>query len=156
MSLFKPNPKLVALAAAIVGIQMLMAVGSSDSVDGNDTQGSVATQKADDSCEYGNVAECRDQCERGNGDSCSTLGVMYVNGASVERDEVAAGKLYQKACDLESAQGCYALHSALVHGVGMQKDADRATTIAGKACGLGNEDSCTFARRMRLVQDSSR
>ena len=81
---------------------------------------------------------------------------MYVNGASVERDEVAEGELYQKACDLNSAQGYYALYSALISGVGMQRDTPLATTATEKACGLGHEGSCTFIRRIRLVQGSSR
>ena len=81
---------------------------------------------------------------------------MYMNGASVERDEVAEGELYQKACDLNTAQGYYAIYSALIYGVGIQRDTPLATTVAEKACGLGHEDSCTFIRRKRPVQGPSR
>ena len=85
--------KLVALA----GLQMIMSLGSSDTPDGE-----TAQQKSFQ-CEYGYFDQCREQCEIGSGDSCSNIGVMYVNGASVECDEVAAGELYQKACNLNSA-----------------------------------------------------
>jgi len=73
--------KLVALA----GLQMIMSLGSSDTPAGETIQ-----QKSF-------------QREIGSGDSYSNIGVMYVNGASAERDEVAAGELYQKACNLNSA-----------------------------------------------------
>ncbi len=71
VKIFKPNMKFVALA----GLQMIMSPGSSDTPDGE------TNQQKSFQCEYGDFDQYREQCEIGNGDSRSNLGVMYVNGA---------------------------------------------------------------------------
>jgi len=153
MKFFKPNLKLAAAAGVLY---LIISLASSCAPDGDRTKSTVKAEHNGFECEYGDFDQCLEQCEIGNGDSCSNLGIMYVNGVGVKRDEVEAGKLYQKACDLSSPKGCYALYSALVYGVGMPRDSRRAITVADKACSLGHEESCSITKLNRSVQGLSR
>ena len=95
-------------------------------------------------CEMGDEADCKQQCELGNAESCLNLGLMYVNANGVEQNKPRGAELYRKSCELNSADGCYALYSALLYGVGVPTDSTQALKVAEKACSLGDQKSCSI------------
>lgn len=139
------GPKYLKRVAVCFALYLLIQLGGSLGSDSEPKE--IALKKAaPDSlaCIPGDLEECDQKCESGSGDSCVTLGTMYVNGQGVEVDREEAAALYQEACDLDSPQGCYALYSSYLYGVGIKQDSSRGLEFAKKACTLGHQDSCAI------------
>ena len=70
-------------------------------------------------CPAGDLAGCRAQCEKGNAESCASLGSIYREGTSgVARDEARAVELYRNACTHGSREGCANLRRMYREGRG--------------------------------------
>jgi TPR repeat protein len=52
---------------------------------------------------------CTAQCDRGDRQSCTTLGAMYAQGHLVEKADASAVKAYSRGCELGDWLGCYEL-----------------------------------------------
>lgn len=135
----------ILLIATFLQASMLACRSSSDNSEPVKKVVAEKTKQKLPTCEYGDLDECERLCEEGSGDSCSNLGIMYVNGIGVDRDEKQAAILYKKACDMDSADGCYALYSAHLYDVGLRGDPEIEKFALNKACKLGHKKSCSIS-----------
>lgn len=54
------------------------------------------------SCKEGNFKDCSSKCADGDLGSCNALGIMYSNGAGVEKDLSRAVETWRKACEKDN------------------------------------------------------
>ena len=94
-------------------------------------------------CRYGDVQDCSVQCDKGNNESCDTLGVMFMGGAGVARNAAKAAPLHKKACDGGLANACFNYGLVLLNGEGVPKDEASAVPLFAKACKEGVTRACT-------------
>jgi len=87
---FKPNLKWVSVGA--IGLLLLSSGTYSDGSKDQKTNRTSSVKAATSvACDMGDLSNCSRQCDEGNGDSCSHLGVMYVTGNGVDQDKVKGG-----------------------------------------------------------------
>lgn len=66
------------------------------------------------------------------------LGLMYLNGVGVERNEAAAADLFRKAADGGDRDGMFRYAEALEKGAGVERDADKARRYFVEAGRMGH------------------
>ena len=67
---------------------------------------------------------------------------LYEHGQGVQKDEVQAAQLYERACDAGDGVGCGFLGDMYAKGWGVKKNKDRAKELYRKACQLGWTQAC--------------
>ena len=82
-------------------------------------------------------------CDSGDMQGCTDLGVMYATGAGVTRDDARAVSLYQRACDGGEMRGCFNLGLIYRTGAGVTRDDARARSLYRQACDGGLPEACT-------------
>lgn len=110
--------------------------------DGKCTRPDTATTHA---CQLGDVRDCTLQCEKGNAQSCDTMGYMFSSGSGVTRNDAEAAGLFKRACDGGFPNGCLNHGVMLENGLGVAKDEGAALGLYEKACGDGNALGCSAA-----------
>jgi TPR repeat protein len=45
-------------------------------------------------------------CNKGNGEACAAVGVMFNTGTGIQKDDIKAIDFYSKSCKLKYTQGC--------------------------------------------------
>ena len=90
-------------------------------------------------------APAQKACEAGEAHACTLQGELTRNGAGVTKDEVAAGKLFDKACSGGDAAGCTALAKSL--GI---TDLPRSLALLEKACKGGDVTGCAVVGAQHL------
>jgi uncharacterized protein len=90
----------------------------------------------------------REACKKGDGRSCSNLGILYRTGKGVTRDRQRARHLYKKACDGGQVGGCFNLGWLYRTGTGVAKDVARAAALYKRACKGGVGRGCTKLGRL--------
>jgi TPR repeat protein len=93
-------------------------------------------------CAFGDAAECRAQCDRGDMNSCDVLGFMLWHGKGVTPDLAQAAALYRKTCDTDDSIGCSNLAVFLYRGDGVDVDQVKAAALFEHGCALGDKGSC--------------
>lgn len=96
-------------------------------------------------CQTGDVRDCTMQCEKGNAQSCDTLGYMFSSGTGVTRNDAEAAQLFKRACDAGFANGCFNQGVSLEAGLGVGKNEAGAFPLYEKACGDGSALGCSAA-----------
>ena len=81
-------------------------------------------------------------CNRGDGESCVILGLLYRRGQGVSRDDARAVPLFQQSCTTGFPRGCGLLGESYLFGLGAAKDMTQAKNILEKACDVGDGPSC--------------
>src|SRR6266545_2680359 len=66
------------------------------------------------------------ECEKGQLASCTALGIDYLTGRGVTKDENKARALLERACGGNDARGCNNLGIIYAEGQGVPKDEARA------------------------------
>jgi hypothetical protein len=89
-------------------------------------------------CNRGDVAECKAQCEAGEGWSCSRFGAALLGSS----DGGGAASAFKKSCDLGHPGGCSNYGLLLSKGTGVPKDDVAAATFFGQACSGGDPTGC--------------
>jgi hypothetical protein len=96
-------------------------------------------------CEYTNLAECTDECDRGNAGSCKYLAGMYAKGKVVAKDLGKAEQLYAMACSKEDASACTDLATLIFNrGPSGAEEKTKAEGLRRKACDDGEPVACAF------------
>lgn len=72
------------------------------------------------------VVWLKERADKGNADSMVALGVMYLNGQGVTKDEAAAKQLFERAVTLHHPAACYNLGLMHLNGWGVAKDERQA------------------------------
>jgi hypothetical protein len=103
-------------------------------VDGKCTKVTAGTKHV---CKAGDLADCKAQCDAGDGWSCSRFGA-----ALLASDATGASGAFKKSCDLGHAGGCSNYGLLLSKGLGASKDDPAAATFFGKACSGGDPTGC--------------
>jgi len=67
----------------------------------------------------------------------------------VDKDNLAAAKLYGAACDAEDADGCKDLADMFMGGKGIVADRRKALELYRKACDGDNEDACAAEKKLQ-------
>lgn len=94
-------------------------------------------------------------CEANAEDTCSALGVMYLNGNSaVAKDVGRAKELFERACLAGGTRGCHNVGVLHRDGIGGAKDPKRALGYFTRACDGGLAIAC--AGVADLVEPESR
>lgn len=98
--------------------------------------------RATQTCEGGNVAECRERCSKDEGMPCYKLGWLYERGQEVDASFEQALKLYQQSCDASWPQACRALGDLYWRGERVDLNRPKALEYWQRACGLGLGLAC--------------
>lgn len=98
--------------------------------------------RATQTCEGGNVGDCRDRCGKSEGMACYKLGWLHERGLEVEHDFEQSMRLYQQACDGNWPQACRALGDLYWRGERVGLNRKKALEYWERACGLGLEVAC--------------
>ena len=86
-------------------------------------------------------------CNKGDGKSCSKIGVMYSNQLGIKRNFNQAFTFMEKACSLNDMGGCVSLGMMLRDGMGIEKkDEKLALSTFSKTCKKGIELACFFEK----------
>lgn len=93
-------------------------------------------------CHAEQPVECGEQCSRGHGGSCATMGFLYASGRGVPKDAAQAVSFFQKACDKKDGLGCTNLGVMLERGEGAPRDLVRASSLYKDACDGGQTLGC--------------
>ena len=93
-------------------------------------------------CSYGDEAQCRAQCNRGDVDSCDVLGFMRTRGPGAAKDAAAAIPPYAKSCEMGDAIACDNLGALYLDGSAVATDAAKAGAYFQRACDFGSADAC--------------
>ena len=112
-------------------------------------------------CDPTNEAECKEQCAKGDIESCYNAGSITLKGARIDGPEVTeAAALWGKACDGGIADACARLSqviwwSPLYHN--SLKDLSKAAVAAKKGCELLSPWACElYAQRADELQPAER
>jgi hypothetical protein len=111
-------------------------------------------------CKEGDVPDCTAQCDKGNGDSCNTLGVYWQKGDyarkgadgkpdPVKPDAKKAERLFISACEKGVASACSNAASLYRWGYGMgdtrvEKDDEKLRKYAQTGCNAGDGRGCSL------------
>ena len=105
----------------------------------------IPNASATHACKDNDESECSEQCDKGNGESCNTLGAMYqrYRGPDKKPDYARAEKLYQASCNRNNAKGCANLGSLYRYGYpGVAKNDDAFKKYGTQACNMGEGRGC--------------
>ena len=103
--------------------------------------GSVAI-RATQTCEGGNLEDCKTRCSARDGMPCYKLGWLHERGREVEHSFQQAMTLYQQSCDFEWAQACRALGDLYWRGERVDLNRGKAIEYWDRACTLGLDVAC--------------
>ncbi len=104
----------------------------------NNVSSSQDCQSAFNSLNYTVAKElCEASCNANKYESCSLLGLMYENAQGVNKDEVRAVALLDKACSGNNSNGCFHLGTYYE-----SKDNKKAINYYQKSCDGGNKIAC--------------
>jgi len=87
-------------------------------------------------------------CDAGMAESCVHLGVMYLEGLGVERNDAKSLSLFSKACYAGDHNGCNNLGSMYERGYGAEKNEELSAHFYSKGCDAGNLEACGSLARM--------
>jgi hypothetical protein len=112
-------------------------------------------------CDSKNEAECKEQCGKGNVESCYNAGIVVVTGAAVDGPEVNEGvTLYTKACDGGVGDACTRLSHLYWYSPLFKtspKEILKAGTSAKKGCDLLVPQACELqAQRDQTISIAER
>jgi TPR repeat protein len=94
-------------------------------------------------CTYGDAADCKAQCDRGDAGSCANLGLMFDLGQGVKPDASRAAQLFETACEAGNAPACGRRGEMFLAGSGPGVDAGRAREFLRRGCSGGWMAACT-------------
>jgi hypothetical protein len=89
-------------------------------------------------CNYGDAADCKTQCDRGDPGSCANLALMYDVGTGVKTDTLRAAQLFETACEAGNAPACGRLGEMFLAGSGPAADEGRAREFLRRGCSAGS------------------
>ena len=112
-------------------------------------------------CAFGDAAGCREQCDRGDENSCDVLAFMLWHGQAGSPDFAAAATLYSRTCDLGDAIACSNLGGFRFEGKGGSKDQTQGAALFDRACRLGSSSACgdlglAYTKGLGVVADVPR
>jgi len=97
--------------------------------------------------------EAETKCEKGDAESCATIGGAYLLGKGGKtKDEAKGLALVKKGCDGKSAFGCEIYGRALDEGKGIAPDKAGAKSYFKQSCDLGGAGGC---RALALQMETS-
>ncbi|MFV8751246.1 tetratricopeptide repeat protein [Nannocystaceae bacterium ST9] len=124
-----------------------------------DVEGTCVVARAETPrrCEPADLADCTEQCEAGNADSCFNLAVAHVEGRGVERDRDRARELFDRSCTGGNSSAC----TQLALRLDWKTDAARVGELLGQTCEAGDALACrTYGQELirgnRLGADMDR
>src|SRR5262245_9279752 len=88
------------------------------------------------------------ECEKGQLASCTALGIDYLDGRGVTKDENKARALLERACGGNDARGCNNLGIIYAEGLSVPKDGARAVQLYQRGCDGGYLRACMNLGRM--------
>jgi hypothetical protein len=94
-------------------------------------------------CSYGDAADCKAQCDRGDAGSCANLGLMFDQGQGVKPDPLRAAQLFENACEAGNAPACGRRGAMFLAGSGPGVDEGRAREFLRRGCSGGSMAACT-------------
>lgn len=96
-------------------------------------------------CSPGDFQECRDQCQKGDGQSCYRLGYLHLNDKK-HKDIIKGMDRLSRGCELENAPSCNYLASVFSLGLfGQSEDQKKGQEYYEKGCDYGSYESCQTA-----------
>ena len=121
---------------AAIGLLMI-AVGVTTVLFGT----GVVRLRPADAIPCADAAACEAGCAKGRAPDCTQAGLIYLQGAGVERSPARAHDLLRSACAANDPPGCTALGALLLQG-GAAIPASDVRAIFGKACDGGDAMGC--------------
>src|SRR5438445_4951096 len=85
----------------------------------------------------------RRACDLKLDEACGDLGVQYLSGNGLPKDEKKGVELIQGACDRGDVEGCGILGDVYMRGTAaIPKDPAKGLAMLGKACDQANATAC--------------
>lgn len=97
------------------------------------------------------LVELRKSAEQGNAQAQTNLGVAYINGEGIQKDEAQAISWFRKAAEQGNAEAQYNLGGIYINGIGVKKDKDQALTWFRKAAEQGIAQAQLFVAGAYLI-----
>lgn len=112
-------------------------------------------------CDPTNEAECREQCDAGDGASCGRLANLLRRSTTKAPDFKAIHAVAERGCSAGSERACVVLGEIFQYGNGVAVDAKRAGELYEKACTSGDAGGCfhegtLYDRRPGLALDHAK
>ncbi len=93
-------------------------------------------------CNKGDFEGCTAKCQKGDTQSCGSLGLLYEAGTVVGKDLTRAAGLYGQACEGGYPPSCAKLGFLTQMGTGTPKDLARAVELYARACTAVETNGC--------------
>lgn len=100
-------------------------------------------------------------CDRDDAQGCARLGLVYLQGRDIQRDDWKAKAALERACDGGAGAGCFHLGWMLYRGRAAKRDIMQAQRLYARGCKLGELRACTslgtmYERGDGVVRDFTR
>ena len=89
-----------------------------------------------------NIESLDKECNDGNFQKCTTLGILYAKGEVVEKNFFKSFEYYTKACDSGNLDGCANLGYLYLMGKGTKQDFKKARELYSKTCNSEKKLGC--------------
>ena len=97
------------------------------------------------------LVDLRKSAEQGNAQAQTNLGVAYINGEGIQKDEAQAISWFRKAAEQGNAEAQYNLGGVYENGIGVKKDKAQALTWFRKAAEQGIVQAQLFVAGAYLI-----
>lgn len=87
--------------------------------------------------------------DQGDTDACNHLGISYLRGRGVTRDDAEAAALFRKAADKNEGWGLYLLGFCHEEGRGVTKDLSEAITLYRRSAEQGYKTAIDALKRLK-------
>lgn len=89
-------------------------------------------------------------CRANNGDACNEMGVLYLYGEEVKKDEKKSLFYFKKACNLNNQDACFGYGYMLEQGFGIRVNKKLAEEIYLDSCEKGHDKSCLKVGTLKM------
>lgn len=130
-----------ALSMSLFAVLLLTLAGCGEQAAGSKNEASVPVVAAKELTPEEKFAETKRKAEAGDAYAQDNLGVMYVKGEGVPKDEAKAIEWYQKAAAQGNADAQFKLGMRYFSGVGVPKDEAKSVEWFQKAAAQGHANA---------------
>ena len=88
------------------------------------------------------VEAWKNACNADYINACFNLGLSYLDGQGVQKNEKQASQFMEKSCNHNDVAGCFFLGEMYAKGRGVKQDYAKAVQLLEKACNGGVGESC--------------
>lgn len=89
-------------------------------------------------------------CKKNDSNACNEMGVLYLYGGDVKKDEKRSLSYFKKACELNNRDACFGYGYMLEQGLGTRVNKKLAEKIYMDSCKKGYDKSCLKVGALKI------